>query len=369
MKEKVLIVYGGKSVEHDISIITAMQTLRFVPKECDFLPIYIDRNGIWWTAENLQDISIYKNFTKRAKNKKQVSLLLGDKVLLQEKHGKFIPVCNVLSILNCCHGNVGEDGKLQGVFESCGLAHTSCDTKISAVCMDKVILKDILEQNGIKTPEYMWFQQDCELSNIKSKVKKLGYPVVVKPANLGSSIGVSVCKNEGDLDAALETAFEFDKKVLIEKMIQPLREFNCAGFLYKDNVFVSRVNEVENDGMLYTFENKYIQKTPQVKKVKITLERQIKNLTAKVYKMLGCAGIVRVDFLFDDKDKILYVNEINTIPGSLAFYLFENIKFTELIRCLIEQSLEEKKKKDKFVTSFDSDALNIFENTKFVVKK
>ena len=369
MKEKVLILYGGPSVEHDISIITALQAMRFLPKKFDFLPIYIDRNGVWWTADNLQDIKIYKNFHAFAKEKKQVTLCLGKKLLLKKRGNKFISLCEVLSVLNCCHGRIGEDGCLQGVCESCDIAYTSCNEKTSAICMDKVFVKDVLEKNGIETTQYVWFDGDFDVGLAKKKVKNLGYPVVIKPANLGSSIGISVCKTEDELEKAFSLAKEFDDKILVEKLVSPLREFNCACLLYKENFFVSKVNEVSDKGEIYSFEDKYIQRLVQAKKVDKSIEKKIKRLTERVYKLLGCRGVVRVDFLFDDKEKKLYVNEINTIPGSLAFYLFENVKFSELIECLVDESLDEKNKKRQKVTSFESGALNIFEEVQFLSKK
>lgn len=369
MKEKVLILYGGPSVEHDISIITALQAMKFLPKKFDFLPIYIDKSGIWWVADNLQETKIYQNFDQMAKKKRQVTLCFGENLLLQKSGNKFVPFCKALSVLNCCHGRMGEDGCLQGVCESCNLPYTSCDAKTSAVCMDKVFVKDILEQNGIETPKYVWFDGKSEEKNIKKQVEKLGYPVVVKPANLGSSIGISVCEEEKGLDKAISLAQEFDSKVLIEKLVSPLREFNCACFLYKDNFFVSRVNEVKEKGEIYSFEDKYIQKSSQSKKVEKPIEKKVKGLTEKVYRLLGCKGVVRVDFLFDEKNKKLFVNEINTIPGSLAFYLFENVRFAELVECLVDESLDERKRRQKKVTTFDSGALKIFEEVKFVAKK
>lgn len=369
MREKVLILYGGPSVEHDISIITALQAMRFLPKKFDFLPIYIDRDGVWWTADNLKDTKIYQDFNVFAKRKKQVTLCIGKNLLLRRRGNKFVFLCEVLSVLNCCHGRIGEDGCLQGVCESCDIAYTSCDEKTSAICMDKVFVKDILEKNDIETAQYVWFDGDFDVEFAKKDVKILGYPVVVKPANLGSSIGISVCKTEDELEKAFSLAKEFDDKILVEKLVSPLREFNCACLFYKDNFFVSKVNEVSDKGEIYSFEDKYIQRSVQTKKVDKSFEKKIKKLTENVYKLLGCRGVVRVDFLFDDKEKKLYVNEINTIPGSLAFYLFENVKFSELIECLIDQSLEEKDRKSHKVTSFESGALKIFEAVKFVSKK
>ncbi len=370
MKKKVLILFGGKSVEHDISIITALQTMAFLPEKYEYLAVYIDRSGTWWTADNMSDKKIYTDFDKRAKKKKKVSMELGHDVLLIEKKGKYIPFCRVLSVLNCCHGHIGEDGCVQGIFESCFTPQTSCKVASSALCMDKVFLKDVLRANGIATPDYFFVKSE-EIDNVEvsKKTKRIGYPVVVKPARLGSSIGVCVCKDEIELFDAIKFAFEFDDKVLVEKKVENLREFNCACLMYKGNYFSSKVSEVELKGEIYSFENKYVDRNTKTCYAKKGVERKIKALTEKVYKIVGCSGVVRVDFLYDEKEKKLFLNEINTIPGSLAFYLFKDISFKQLLECLIEESVEERKQEEKLTKTFENNALDLFEKMDFVGKK
>ena len=370
MKKKVVILYGGKSVEHDISIITALQTMMFLPKKYDYLPVYIDRDGVWWHADNMKESKIYQNFSKLAKNPRQVSVLIGTDILLIKKKQKFVFFAQVLSVLNCCHGHTGEDGCVQGLFELCDIPQTSPDLTASAICMDKCFVKDILEKHNIKTPAYFYFDDKAiDTLKIKRLTSKLGYPVVVKPANLGSSIGISVCKNEDELSSAIELAFNFDKKILIEKKIENLREFNCACLSFKKNLFSSQVNEVLGKGEIYSFEDKYISKKGADKKIDKKLEKKIQKLTEKVYALLGLRGVVRIDFLFDEKHEELFVNEINTIPGSLAFYLFKNIPFSELINCIIEDSLDRKKEEKNLIKTFESDALKIFSNINLTTKK
>ena len=366
MKEKVLIVYGGKSVEHDISIITALQVMKFLPKQYDFLPIYIDKNGIWWTADNLNEIRIYSNFEKLSKRRKQVTFIMGENKVIVKKNGKFSQVFEVFSVLNCCHGNIGEDGSLQGVFKTCGIAHTSPSVVSSAICMDKVFMKDILFANDIETPKYQSIHK-CAFENSKDKEskrieEKIKYPVVVKPANLGSSIGISGCKTAQELSNALALAFQFDEKVVVEEMVENLKEFNCACFFYKGQYIVSDANEVKNKSEIYSFGDKYLSSTVENKKADKNLTKKIRALTERVYNLFECKGIVRVDFLYDEKKKILYVNEVNTIPGSLAFYLFKDIAFKELIISVIEQSKLNAEEERKLIKTFESDALNIFEN-------
>lgn len=373
MKKKILIVYGGKSVEHDISIITAIQVFRQMPKEFDVILTYIDRNGLWWIGDNFSQIEIYSNFHKKAKNLKQVTLILGDKIVAIKKKNKFIPKYNVEAVVNCCHGNIGEDGSVQGILKACDIPSTSSGVTSSAICMDKIYMKDIFKANDISSPEYVSFDK-CTYEHSKSKIiknieSKIDFPLIVKPANLGSSIGITVCHDLKELDSAIELAFEFDNKILIEKLVENLREFNCACFQFKGEYFLSSVNEVKNKKEIYSFEDKYLSKSGDNQEVEKLLSNKIKTLTEKVYKLFDCKGIARIDFLYDEKQKILYVNEINTIPGSLAFYLFKDITFKDLLISIIEQSKIDYNNQKRLVVNFDSDALKIFENVESLYKK
>ncbi len=395
MKKKIALIYGGESVEHDISIITALQVVKSLPPQLDFVLIYIDRTGKWWTADNLDDIKIYEDFRKFAKSLRQVSLVMGENNLFIKKHGKFVYWQKLSAVLNCCHGRIGEDGSLQGVFRACKIAQSSAGVLSSALCMDKALMKDVFIANGIETPEFVCLKKDdfnasienqleeeaCHKTDGKTKdervqmqaiqniTEKLEFPLIVKPANLGSSIAISVCKNESELAEAIELSFNFDKKVVIEKLVENLQEFNCACLSYKGDFVLSSVSEVTNKGEIYSFDDKYLSRESKNQEVEKELAQKIKDLTEKVYKTFDCQGIVRVDFLFDQKTKTLYVNEINSIPGSLAFYLFKDVTFKELIFAVIEQSLLDEESEEKLIKSFDSDALKTFENVSGKMKK
>ena len=363
MKDKVLIIFGGKSVESDISIITALQVMQNLPKEYDFLPVYIDATGKWWTGDNLNCANTYENFNKCAKNKKQVTLITGENVLLQKKHKKFVFFEKVDVVLNCCHGRVGEDGYLKGLFKCSDISNTSSNVTSCALCMDKCFMKDIFKANNIPTPEYFVVKKgEVNLH------KKLTFPVVVKPANLGSSIGISVCYKKEDLDNALQLAFAFDNKVLIENLVQNLKEYNCACFKYKNKYFLSSVNEVVNKSGIYSFEDKYLKADNKSREAEKILSKKIKDLTEKIYTLFDCDGVVRVDYLLDSQTGELYVNEINSIPGSLAFYLFKDIKFSDLISSLIEQAKLNKSQDQKLIVCYKSDAIKLFSSIKMVKK-
>lgn len=372
-KEKVLVLFGGKSVEHDISIITTLQMSKNLPKEFDFVFCYIAKNSLWWTADNLTNIEIYKNFDKLAKNKKQLTFAFGEDKLYFKKGKNYRFFAKIDFIFNCCHGSVGENGSLQGLSQLCQVAQSCSDVASSALCMDKAFMKDILNAHNLKNPKHLVFKK-CQYVHLSEQEKQqifdeINLPLVVKPANGGSSIGISVCKSQAEFFDAVELAFKFDEKIVVEKYVESLREFNCAAFEYKQNLFVSKVNEVFDKGDIYSFEDKYLQvENSPKKKVGEKLSKQIQELTEQVYKLFDCAGVVRVDFLYDAKEKQLYVNEINSIPGSLAFYLFEGVSFEELVRSLIVEGLRKEKEKQKLVCTFESDALEIFKTAKPVKK-
>ena len=361
MKEKCLIVFGGKSVEHDISIITAMQMKNFI--EEDFVYVYIDKSGIWWTAENADDINIYVNFFKKAKKKKRVIVSTGNNILLVEKHKKYVPLFKIKSVLNCCHGNIGEDGALQGLFRCSNIPQSSPGVCSSAICMDKAFVKDVLKANNILTPEGKtlkkaeFFEKKDE---ILGEISDLTFPLIVKPANLGSSIGISVCNNTTELEDAITLAFEFDDKVVCEKMVENLREYNCACFCVRENLFTSDVFEVENKSKIFSFDDKYISAGVKNSRPNENLSKKVKDLTEKVYMLFDCQGIVRIDFLYDNKSRKLYVNELNTIPGSLSCHMFKGINFKEILSSVLAQAKENNSKKNKLITTFESDAISTY---------
>lgn len=354
MRKNVVVLYGGESVEHDISIITALQAMKNLPENFDYVAVYMDKKGIWWTADNLQDIKIYQHFDKLAKNKRQVTFLLGQNVLLQKKKNKFVFFRAIDCVLNCCHGRIGEDGAVAGILRACKVANTASDVLSSALCMDKIAMKQVLDGCGIPSADWTYCDEYDE-------IKKIKYPCVVKPANLGSSIGISVCKNEKEFEDALTLAKMFDKRVLVERLIENLQEFNCACFVFQGKLFVSDVQLVKDKGEIYSFEDKYLSTERKIALAEKKIALKIKKLTEKIYKFFDCQGVVRVDFLYDEKAEKLYVNEINSIPGSLAFYLYAGESFKELLYALICEAISNKETEEKRLHTFESDALKIFE--------
>ncbi len=358
--KNVLVIFGGKSVEHDISIITAMQVLSNLPSGYNFIPVYIDKDQHWWLGDNLDKAETFLDFSKKVKNKHACSLVAGSSMLCEVKNGKFKKAQYIHCAILCCHGGNAEGGALQGLLELCKIPYTSPSYAPSAVCMDKVLTKLVLDDKEIKNIDFVDFSYSDFLENKKFYIDKcernLGYPLIIKPARLGSSVGIHICANREEFYNALEIAKEYDDKILVEQYLSGCKEFCCACLNLNDKLFLSQVNEVSKSE-IFTFEEKYLKNASKPKKVNKSMEEEIKKSTAKIYKTLECSGIVRIDFLYNPKDSQLYVCEVNTIPGSLSFNLFENIKFSDLLSNLIESSIQKNHNQNTLIYNFNSDAI------------
>ncbi len=352
--ERIMVLYGGKSVEHDISIITALQVINAAKLDYEILPVYVTHEGEFFTADNLSDVHTYSNFAKKAKNKKRVSFDFGQGSVCLTKgprHKRLKIGCAIV----CMHGLNGEDGSASALLNLCNIPF-SCPSMIaSAVCMDKAVTKAVLKENGFCVCDYV-----CGFSiDKKQAIEKLSFPIIVKPARGGSSIGIQKCTNEQQLTESIKIAKYYDKKVILEHFIENGREFNCACLSTNNKFVASKVCEVKSKG-LYDFDEKYLEKKPsQTFKIEKQLAKKIQNQTEEICKALECEGVVRVDYLMDENEK-LFVNEINTVPGSLAFYLFSNMR--EIVAELVQNAKLRKKQMDEQTFVHSSQALNIFAN-------
>jgi D-alanine-D-alanine ligase len=354
----VALFFGGKSVEHDISIITALQTMKSFPKEYKLFPIYIKPDGEFVTAENLKNKEIYLNLTKNAKKIAKITLNLGKNEMFLLKNNKIKQKTKIDCALICNHGHGGEDGSLQGLLELCDIPYTSCSLTSSAVCMDKELTKILITHARIPTPKFVSIKKvDSDLKKIE---KEIGYPCIIKPSRCGSSVGINIASNENDLKNAVSNAFLFDDKVIIEQFVSNAREFCCAVVKNGSKLFASKVDEVEK-GNFYTFEEKYLQaKNKNDKKIQKSLADKIVLLAKKTYDILDCDGVVRIDFLLGQDGK-LFVNEVNSIPGSLAFNLFDG-KFEDLLCTIIEMAIKKHEEKKDINYTFSSSAIQNFIN-------
>ncbi len=394
MKIKVGVMFGGKTVEHEISIISAIQAIGHLNKEkYDVIPIYITKNNEFYIGEKVGDIKSYTDINSLLKESQRVIMLNEDgKVKLirypMKKFGK-----NELDYIDIAfpvvHGTNVEDGTLQGYLQMFNIPYVGCDVLSSAVGMDKYVMKTVLKDNGIPVLDCKCFtakQYDDDVDAVIEKVETaIGYPVIVKPVNLGSSIGISKAENRDELYDSLDTAFRYASKVLIETAVQNLKEINCSVLGDYEEAEASECEEPVSSDKILTFAEKYIGdgsakgakgtkggvKGSGGSKGMATLKRKIpaditdeqrtliREYAVKAFKVLGCGGVSRIDFMMDTKTGNIWLNEINTIPGSLSFYLWEplGVKYTELLDRMISLALKRERENSSITYTFDSNVL------------
>lgn len=379
LKKNIAVVFGGKSVEHDISIITGVQTLNALDKtKYNIYPIYITKENLFTFSDDFFDIKFFTkgNINLKTKNVKQI-IFLSNSLIYILKGKKFIKLAKLDFIFLCTHGGEGENGSLQGLLNMCSIPYSSCDVLSSSLCMDKLATKQLLLQNNINVVDYKTISKsEYEKGNYLTKLKNIKYPLIVKPCNLGSSIGVTYCKNNNQLKNALSFAFLFDNQLLIEQAVENLKEVNIS---VMGNSFENECSEIEEvlfTKNFLTFENKYLNKDSSSKGMENTsriipaeIDEETKNkiieFAKKTYSILNCKGVVRIDFLINSKTNNIYVNEVNTIPGSLSNYLWKNkgYTFTELLEKMMEYSLCEYNLAKRKVVNFSSNVLSQFDNS------
>ncbi|HHU43631.1 MAG: ATP-grasp domain-containing protein [Bacillota bacterium] len=364
MKGQIIIVYGGTSCEHDISIITALYAYNAANLQAYEKTLVYLRNGEFFIGDKLKDISSYIDFQKSCFDR--VFFYKGGMYRYKKPKKCFLEVdCALI----CAHGGEGENGALQGYFEIADIAYTSAKVYSSSLLMDKVKTKKALEYKGYSVLPYCVVKKegDCNYCQIE---EKLGYPVIIKPARLGSSIGIAKAKNREELDLAVETGLMYDDKLLVEKCLDDFMEINIAAMKSKGETILSIPERPIIDGDFLTFEDKYVVidkcslKKEIPAKIAKRLESKLNLISQKLYEDFELDGVVRIDYLI--KDKEIFVNEINTIPGSLAYYLFapKDINMTKLVNILVEEAIEYHKKQKKLIKNFSSNILSHYNGNK-----
>ncbi len=372
-KYRVGIIFGGRSVEHEISIISAHQVINVLNKDkYEVVPIYITKEGNWVTGEKLLKLDSFKNFNLNGVEKAFIAPDCSVHSLVRhpDTYGWFRKrlLAKLDVVFPVIHGTHGEDGTLQGLLELVDIPYVGAGVVGSAVGMDKIIMKSVFRDNGLPVVNYIWFTRKELESSLDGTITKiesaLKYPLFVKPSNLGSSIGITKVKNREDLKFALDVAGRYDRRLLVEEGVKNLMEVNCA-VLGNDDPIPSICEQPISWKEFLSYHDKYSHKnkTAGMKgasrripaPISSELTDEIQRLAIKAFKITDCRGIARVDFLVDTKRQKPFINEINTIPGSLSFYLWERmgIKFSELVDRLIELALEAHKEKGKATYSYD----------------
>ena len=391
MKIRVGVIFGGESVEHEVSIISAIQAMNKMDEEkYEIIPIYITKDREWYTGEMLKDIDVYQDLNLIKKYSDNVVLYYKNgSYVLQKKNGLLKRIVKEIDIaFPIVHGTNVEDGVLQGYLQTIGIPFVGSNVYASVVGQDKTFMKDIWKEANLPMTKYVWFYDSdyrSDKEEVLKKVKSLKFPVIVKPATTGSSVGISVCENEDRLIDGIDEAIQYDNKILVEEVVENLKEVNIAVMGNYENQKVSEIEEVLSGNKFLTFNDKYIgnskgklkgspkySKTTSKgmastnRKLPANLDKktreEVEDIAVKAFKALGSSGNSRIDFLIDDKTKKVYINEINSIPGSLAFYLWDakDIDFTKLLEDMINIGIKDYKKRISKTHSFESNILQGF---------
>ena len=390
MKKRVAVIFGGKSTEHEISCISANQVIHALNAEkYEVLPLYISKDNQFYTGDALIDLQNYSSIVKEpGKTLDQVVLYKdGNTVKVRNVHGLLKKEQTIDIAFPVVHGTNVEDGSLAGFLEFLDIPYTSCDVLGGAIGQDKAVMKDVFKAEGIPMVEHFViyskdFREDPKAA--LAEAKKIGFPLIAKPANLGSSIGIEVIRTQKEFMDKISECLKYDFKVVVERMIKDLKEVNISVIGTQDECKLSVIEEVTN-GYL-DFDKKYNPngskagkklKAPAAKsaskgmastirKVPADLpskqQKAIEEIAAKVFKVLNCHGCVRIDFMIDKADGKVYCNEINTIPGSLAFYLWKEVgmQFDQECDELIENALKRYTQRSHKTWSFDTNILDSY---------
>ncbi|MDR1012487.1 MAG: D-alanine--D-alanine ligase [Coxiellaceae bacterium] len=389
MALNVAVIFGGKSVEHEISILSALQCINAIDKnKYHIVPIYVSKYGQWYTGQKFTSLASYRNL--------DTLLLASQKIVINQNANSFsffyepkglftkrkhIAIDIVIPLI---HGTHGEDGILQGLLAMMNVPYVGCDVLVSAITMDKIVAKILLRNAGIKVLDDWWFyssqwidNKDYMIATIKTKFV---YPLIVKPGNLGSSIGVSAVVNDYELENAIDLVVSLSDKVLIESKIINLKEINCSVLGDRDAIEVSVLEEPIRSKDILSYQDKYVCGTKNKLSIKIDtiscrsmsdakrripaviskeISSKIRDLASKAFISLNCSGVVRLDFLLDQDSNEIYLCELNTIPGSLAFYLWENsgLNFTNLIERLLALALKRHREINNLIATYDNNIL------------
>ena len=397
---KVGVFFGGKSVEHEISIISMIEaTLRLNEDKYEIVPIYISKQGVMYTGDDLLDLEMYRDMDVLLKRCYKVAVVNdGKKVKVVRVPAPLIGkrVLNTIDVaFPIVHGTNVEDGTIAGFLNLLDIPFVGPDVLASSVGMDKIIFKKVLKESGLPVVDYVSFYATEYIKDeekiIKQVNEKLKYPVIVKPGNLGSSVGIKKVKNQAELEEAINFAMEFSDRILIENCVEKLKEINCAVLGDVNEVFATECEEPILSGEILSYTDKYVgdRKTKggklgarkggkfgarkggaggvnnsmEGKKLPADIPTQtrdeIQRLAKETFQLLGCSGISRIDFLIDEETNKVYVNEINTIPGALSWYLFEasNKNFEDVLEEAINVAIKRHVAREKLTFSYDQNIL------------
>ncbi len=378
MKKNIAVFFGGRSAEHDVSIITAHTPIiesLLATGNFDVWPVYITKDGFWYSSQKMNDLAYFKqNDLENILAKEKKVQILFDKGLHLIWSGFLNKKIKIDIAFTAMHGTYGEDGSLMGILRMADVPFIGCDLSASAVAMDKVLTKQVISAEGVPVVPYVWFtKNDWEKNKqeLKNKISNLKYPLFIKPVHLGSSIGISKVKEESFLENAIEVALHYDEKVLVEEGVTNLIEVTLP-IIGNDELQLAAIERPLNNTEFFDFKDKYLssggkkggggvnnQYSEIPAKIEQNLLDEVADLGRKTYRTLGCTGIARVDFLIDSESKKVYVNEVNTLPGSLYAHNWKKVGISgvELVTKLVNLAEERFNTQKNTTYTFDSDIL------------
>lgn len=407
------VLFGSRSVEHEISIITALQAIKHLKASGKYnvVPIYISKDGDWYTGGALDQIDTYKNLNSAMQGAQKVTPVRqnGRVALLKSPLSKFKN--NVAAEIDLAfpilHGSYGEDGTLQGMLEQLQVPYTGCGVLSAALTMDKITTKQVLSATGIPVVDYFWFHAETWFAKdeayIQESETRFGYPVVVKPADIGSSVGVAIAHNREEFEEAVSTVRRYSERVLVERYIKGLKEINISVLGDAEGIKLSVCEEPITASEFLTYQDKYAgggsagdagtksggtsgsggagmasAKRRIPADLPEDVRQTIEDYARRAFATLDCSGVTRIDFILEPENseaskeafkcRQVYVNEFNTIPGSLSYYLWEATgkPFPELLDDLVELGLRKKRRRGKLTFTHD---INILASGIFSGKK
>ena len=375
-----VVAFGGVSPEHEVSVLTAMQVMStLLDSKYTILPLYISKSGQWLTGDILKDLKQYGDLDSLIQQASPCYFNrnpLGRVVLEYAKKGLFSkPIQKpIYAIVVSFHGGAGENGSFQGICEQYNLPYTGSGVLASSLGMNKVKAKQLCEANHIPVTSSLNFYEedwDCHNDTILKEVEQLGYPVIVKPSSLGSSIGVKKVESQSALIRAVETAFRYDAQILIEEAVTPLIEINCAVLGTPESSISSVCERPLGSNEALSFADKY-QRGGAAEKgmasadrvipadISEELNQNIRALSKQIFRIFQATGVARIDYLVQKDTQKVYFNEINSIPGSFSYYLWEysKLNFNDLLDQLIETAITVHQQKNGRILHYETNLLN-----------
>lgn len=382
MKLQLGILFGGASVEHEISILSAIQAMNHLDQtRYEIIPIYVGKDHQLYHSPMLRDVDNFRDLDKLCAKLSPIALYKkGNKVLLKGT-SLFHREISIDMILPIMHGTYGEDGTLQGYLRMLGIPFCACDISAAVLGQDKELMKQVLMAKELPLVPWFAVEKDKQKeTDFMKQCEEIGWPLIIKPATLGSSVGIHIAKNTEDLFSALDDAFQYDRHVVIEHALTKMREFNCAVFGDEEEVTVSSIEEVLKGDEILSYKDKYegngkskgIVSTNRMIPAELSksLQAEMEMLAVQTFHALRGFGIARIDFLMDKETDKLYINEINTIPGSLSFYLFEpkGIAFAQLLDEYIQLTLKRQRKQAQMIFSYSNNVLSKYSGGSKLIK-